>query len=156
MSRVFSNTTSLMTSVCMLYVGATAASSYLSQYADKLLKGENQSMLEWDGENMEICYFSNFKIKSNLLQYIVLSEPSLIAEMRINMEYGNLLFFEFWSSVEFMTMHRLAWAFAEMRKSESLEFIALSQSRVASHVAWKAQMVRSWSIMYLYQACFSE
>ena len=30
MSRVFSNTTSLMTSVCMLYVGAMAASSYLS------------------------------------------------------------------------------------------------------------------------------
>ena len=45
MSRVFSNTTSLMTSVCMLYVGAMAASSYLSLYADKLLKGENQSMI---------------------------------------------------------------------------------------------------------------
>ena len=30
MSRVFSNATSLMTSVCMLYVGAMAASSYLS------------------------------------------------------------------------------------------------------------------------------
>ena len=30
MSRVFPNTTSLMTSVCMLYVGAMAASSYLS------------------------------------------------------------------------------------------------------------------------------
>ena len=30
MSRVFSNTTPLMTSVCMLYVGAMAASSYLS------------------------------------------------------------------------------------------------------------------------------
>ena len=44
MSRVFSNTTSLMTSVCMLYVGAMAASSYLSKYADKLLKGENQSI----------------------------------------------------------------------------------------------------------------
>ena len=43
MSRVFSNTTSLMTSVCMQYVGAMAASSYLSLYADKLLKGENQS-----------------------------------------------------------------------------------------------------------------
>ena len=43
MSRVFPNTTSLMTSVCMLYVGAMAASSYLSKYADKLLKGENQS-----------------------------------------------------------------------------------------------------------------
>ena len=43
MSRVFSNTTSLMTSVCMLYAVAMAASSYLSQYADKLLKGENQS-----------------------------------------------------------------------------------------------------------------
>ena len=28
-SMVFSNTTSLMTSVCMLYVGAMAASSYL-------------------------------------------------------------------------------------------------------------------------------
>ena len=28
-SRVFSNTTSLMTSVCMLYVGAMAASSYM-------------------------------------------------------------------------------------------------------------------------------
>ena len=27
----------------MLYVGAMAASSYLSKYADKLLKGENQS-----------------------------------------------------------------------------------------------------------------
>ena len=43
MSRVFSNTTSLMTSVCMLYVGAMVAGSYLSWYADKLLKGENQS-----------------------------------------------------------------------------------------------------------------
>ena len=43
MSRVFSNTTSLMTSVCMLYVGAMESSSYLSQYAAKLLKGENQS-----------------------------------------------------------------------------------------------------------------
>ena len=43
MSRVFSNTTSLMTSVCMLYVGAMAASSYRPEYADKLLKGENQS-----------------------------------------------------------------------------------------------------------------
>ena len=43
-SREFSNTTSLMTSVCMLYVGAMAASSYLSQYADKLLKGENKSI----------------------------------------------------------------------------------------------------------------
>ena len=30
MSRVFSNATSLMTPVCMLYVGAMAASSYLS------------------------------------------------------------------------------------------------------------------------------
>ena len=30
MSRVFSNTTSLMTSVCMLYAVAMAASSYLS------------------------------------------------------------------------------------------------------------------------------
>ena len=46
MSRVFSNTTSLMTSVRMLYVGAMAASSNLSKYADKLLKGENQSYLE--------------------------------------------------------------------------------------------------------------
>ena len=46
MSRVFSNTTSLMTSVCMLYVCAMAASSYLSKYADKLLKGENQSILK--------------------------------------------------------------------------------------------------------------
>ena len=43
MSRVFSNTKSLMTSVCMLYVGTMAASSYLSLYADKLLKEENQS-----------------------------------------------------------------------------------------------------------------
>ena len=43
MSRVFSNTTSLMTSVCMLYVGAMANTCYLSQYADKLLQGENQS-----------------------------------------------------------------------------------------------------------------
>ena len=84
-----------MMSVCMLYVGATVASSYLSQYADKLLKGENQSMLTSDGENMEICYFSNFKTKSNLLQYIDSSEPSLIIKMRINMEYGNLLFLEF-------------------------------------------------------------
>ena len=45
MSRVFSNTTSLMTSVSMLYVGAMAASSYLSKYADKLLKGEKQSKM---------------------------------------------------------------------------------------------------------------
>ena len=43
MSRVFSNITSLMTSVCMLYVGAMANTLYLSYYADKLLKGENQS-----------------------------------------------------------------------------------------------------------------
>ena len=47
MSRVFSNTTSLLTSVCMLYVGAVADSSYLSYYADKLLKLENQSSLCW-------------------------------------------------------------------------------------------------------------
>ena len=52
MSRVFSNTTSLMTSVCMLYVGAMAASSYLSQYADKLLKGENQSTLIMQREDL--------------------------------------------------------------------------------------------------------
>ena len=32
-----------MTSVCMLYVDAMVASSYLSLYAAKLLKGENQS-----------------------------------------------------------------------------------------------------------------
>ena len=32
-----------MTSMCMRYVGAMAASSYLSKYADKLLKGENRS-----------------------------------------------------------------------------------------------------------------
>ena len=30
MTRVFSNTTSLITSVCVRYVGAMAASSYLS------------------------------------------------------------------------------------------------------------------------------
>ena len=42
-SRVFSNTTSLITSVCMQYVGAMATRFYLSEYADKLLKGENQS-----------------------------------------------------------------------------------------------------------------
>ena len=35
-----------MTSVCMRYVGAMEASSYLSLYADKLLKGENQSNAE--------------------------------------------------------------------------------------------------------------
>ena len=32
-----------MKSVCTLYVGVMAASSYLSLYADKLFKGENQS-----------------------------------------------------------------------------------------------------------------
>ena len=48
MSRVFSNTMSPMTSVCMLNVGEMAASSYLSRYADKLLKGENQSTTTYD------------------------------------------------------------------------------------------------------------
>ena len=43
MSRVFSNTTSLMMSVCMLYVGAMATTLYPSQYADKLLKGDQSS-----------------------------------------------------------------------------------------------------------------
>ena len=43
MPRVFSNTTSPMTSVCIQYVGAMATRLYLSSYADKLLKGENQS-----------------------------------------------------------------------------------------------------------------
>ena len=37
-----------MALVCMLYVGAMAASSYLSLYADKILKGENQSIWELD------------------------------------------------------------------------------------------------------------
>ena len=43
MSRVFSNTTSLMMSVCMLYVGAMTTTLYPSQYADKLLKGDQPS-----------------------------------------------------------------------------------------------------------------
>ena len=41
MSRVFSNTTSLVTSVCMRYVGAMANILCQSQYADKLLKGKH-------------------------------------------------------------------------------------------------------------------
>ena len=54
MSKVFSNYTSLMTSVYMLYVGAMAASSYLSKYADKLLKGENQPTQKVGSDFMNI------------------------------------------------------------------------------------------------------
>ena len=54
MSRVFYNYTSLMTSVYMLYVGAVAASSYPSKYADKLLKGENQSTQKVGSDFMNI------------------------------------------------------------------------------------------------------
>ena len=35
---------------------------------------------------MEICYFSNFKAKSNLRKCTDSPEPSLIAEMRNNIE----------------------------------------------------------------------
>ena len=35
---------------------------------------------------MEICYFSNFKAKSNLRKCTDSPEPSLIAEMRNNLE----------------------------------------------------------------------
>ena len=59
MSRVFSNTTSLMTSVFMLYVGAMAVSSYLSEYADKQLKGENQSRKHVDVTSRNVTLLAN-------------------------------------------------------------------------------------------------
>ena len=52
---------------------------------------------------MEICYFSNFKAKSNLRKCTDSPEPSLIAEMR------NTLFLDFLSSVEFATRVASQW-----------------------------------------------
>ena len=39
----------------MLYVGAMAASSYLSSYADNLLKGENQSSVTLNKNDKSLC-----------------------------------------------------------------------------------------------------
>ena len=54
---------------------------------------------------MEICYFSNFKAKSNFRKCTDSPEPSLIAKMR--KKNRNSLFLDFLSSVEFAT--RLAY-----------------------------------------------
>ena len=61
-SKVFSNITSLMTSVCMQYVGAMATELYLSwYYADKLLKGENQSTSSIDPSTADCIYIRGRK-----------------------------------------------------------------------------------------------
>ena len=48
---------------------------------------------------MEICYFSNFKAKSNLRKCTDLSEPSLVAEMRNDIEIRYISIFEAQSSL---------------------------------------------------------
>ena len=48
---------------------------------------------------MEICYFSNFKAKSNLRKCTHSPEPSLIAEMRNNIEIRYFSIFEAQSSL---------------------------------------------------------
>ena len=48
---------------------------------------------------MEICYFSNFKAKSNLRKCTDSPEPSLIAEMRKNIEIRYFSIFEAQSSL---------------------------------------------------------
>ena len=48
---------------------------------------------------MEICYFSNFKAKSNLRKCTDSSEPSLIAEMRNDIEIRYISIFEAQSSL---------------------------------------------------------
>ena len=48
---------------------------------------------------MEICYFLNFKAKSNLRECTDSPEPSLIAEMRNNMEICCFSIFEAQSSL---------------------------------------------------------
>ena len=50
-------------------------------------------------ENMEICYFLNFKTKSNLRKCTDSPEPSLITEMRNNMEIRYFSIFEAQSSL---------------------------------------------------------
>ena len=48
---------------------------------------------------MEICYFSNFKAKSNLRKCTDSPEPSLIAEMRNDIEIRYISIFEAQSSL---------------------------------------------------------
>ena len=48
---------------------------------------------------MEICYFSNFKAKLNLRKCTDSPEPSLIAEMRNNIEIRYFSIFEAQSSL---------------------------------------------------------
>ena len=48
---------------------------------------------------MEICYFSNFNAKSNLRKCTDSPEPSLIAEMRNNIEIRHFSIFEAQSSL---------------------------------------------------------
>ena len=48
---------------------------------------------------MKICYFSNFKAKSNLRKCTDLPEPLLIAEMRNNIEIRYFSIFEAESSL---------------------------------------------------------
>ena len=50
------------------------------------------SLFVSDEKNIDMSYFSNFEAKSNLRQCADSSEPSLIAEMRYNID---LLFIEF-------------------------------------------------------------
>ena len=57
-----------MTSVCMLYIGAMETSSYLSLYADKLLKGENQSNSE--GQLFGMSLNGIFKIYQKLMSIL--------------------------------------------------------------------------------------
>ena len=48
---------------------------------------------------MEICYFSNFKAKSNLRKCTDSPEPSLIAEMKNDIEIRYISIFEAQSSL---------------------------------------------------------
>ena len=50
-------------------------------------------------KNIDICYFSNFKAKSNLRKCTDTPEPSQFAEMRNNMEIRYFSIFEAQSSL---------------------------------------------------------
>ena len=57
------------------------------------------SLLASDEKNIEICYFSNFKAKSNLRKCTDSPELSQIAEMRNNIEIRYFSIFEAQSSL---------------------------------------------------------
>ena len=61
--------------------------------------------IRWE-KNMEVCYFPNFKAKSNLWKCTDSPEPLRTAEMRNNMEICCFSNFE-------AQLSRLAWAFAD-------------------------------------------